>query len=254
MIVPSPLQSGQSTSLPPVSTLEYPPLILNNFFCPLQRKHRFLIDDISNPSQSEYTINTFILTHLFTKSVDKFVDMASQYKLIRSYRHRSVLNQNDICRYFIDIVGKRRYYIHVKQRNSNQAEITIGAKMIIEKSHDTDVMHQDLSEAINCALELNDPIGLWVQKYQDNCDDYWEVSVTDKSIGIHVLSHLELSGFIAAIQQFNESEDFTFLHNIISVTVAMIMERWNEKKTIDITTTSYQDYCDMYGVNCLDFA
>lgn len=126
--------------------------------------------------------------------------------------------------------------------------------MIIEKSHDTDVMHKDLSEAINCALESNDPIGLWVQKYQENCEDYWEVSVTDKSIGIHTLTALELAGFIAAIQQFNETEDFTFLHTIISVTVDMVMRRWNEKKTIDITTTSYQDYYDMFGVSRSDFA
>jgi hypothetical protein len=126
--------------------------------------------------------------------------------------------------------------------------------MIIEKSHDTDLLHTELTDALNCALESNDPIGLWVQKYQDNCEDYWEVSVTDKSIGIHVLSHFELAGFIAAVQQFNESEDFTFLHNIISVTVDTVIKRWNEKNTIDITTTSYQDYYDMYGVNRSDFA
>jgi len=119
--------------------------------------------------------------------------------------------------------------------------------MITEKDFDTSTMFLSLKEAIQVAAEGGEYKAISFQKFIDDetGNELWDFSFTEQR-GNQKLPLLVSLGVLRLFQDC----DSVKLEELLCHELANLIEsQWNEKNTIQIETSYFQDEYDMYGVS-----
>lgn len=121
--------------------------------------------------------------------------------------------------------------------------------MIIEKDFDLDLAVPELIDALMMASESADFQGIWVNKFDEDGKELWRVNFSEPD-GIRLFTALEEAGFLAIYRDIDSLEE---AKNVNVLMANLIEKRWNNQDTNHVTTTTYRDEYDMYGVSRGDF-